>query len=63
MSDTVQNGKGDAPRPLSVSWDTFRENWDLIFKSKDPSLQDQESLLDSIRETLIETSDETEKFI
>lgn len=29
-----QNGKGSAPRPLSVSWNEFSENWDRIFGEK-----------------------------
>lgn len=29
------NGKGDAPRPLSVSRKTFEDNWDLAFGKKD----------------------------
>jgi hypothetical protein len=28
------NGKGDAPRPLSVNRETFEDNWDLIFKKE-----------------------------
>jgi hypothetical protein len=28
------NGKGDAPRPLSVDADTFANNWDRIFKKQ-----------------------------
>lgn len=31
MSD---NGKGDKPRPISVSRDTWNKNWDLVFKVK-----------------------------
>lgn len=28
------NGKGDRPRPLSVSKEEFAANWDRIFKRK-----------------------------
>jgi hypothetical protein len=30
-----QNGKGDAPRPFSVSIDTYKSNWDRIFSNND----------------------------
>jgi len=30
------SGKGSKPRPFSVSQDTFGENWDNIFKKKQP---------------------------
>ncbi len=30
----TQNGKGDKPRPKSVSRKTFAENWDLAFKPR-----------------------------
>lgn len=33
MSD---GGKGSSPRPYSVNQKTFSENWDNIFKKKDP---------------------------
>ena len=33
MSD---GGKGSSPRPYSVDQKTFANNWDLIFKKKDP---------------------------
>jgi hypothetical protein len=29
------NGKGDAPRPLSVDSKTFASNWDKIFNKKE----------------------------
>ena len=29
------NGKGDDPRPLSVDWETFSDNWDKAL-SKEP---------------------------
>lgn len=28
------NGKGDSPRPLSIDSQTFANNWERIFKSK-----------------------------
>ena len=28
------NGKGDKPRPFTVSRDDFEDNWDRIFKVK-----------------------------
>lgn len=28
-------GKGSKPRPLSVSRDKFKDNWDNIFKKKE----------------------------
>jgi hypothetical protein len=33
MSD---GGKGSSPRPYSVDQKTFSENWNNIFKKKDP---------------------------
>ena len=30
------SGKGDKPRPLSISKDEFAERWDNIFKKKLP---------------------------
>ena len=29
------NGKGDKPRPLSVTQNKFSDNWDLIFAKKE----------------------------
>lgn len=29
------NGKGDTPRPLSISQDKFSDNWDRIFGKKE----------------------------
>ena len=34
MSDTVQNGKGSARRPSTVTDDAFKKNWDDIFGSR-----------------------------
>jgi hypothetical protein len=31
-----QNGKGSKPRPLSVSYKTYSENYDNIFGKKKP---------------------------
>lgn len=31
----TQNGKGDTPRPLSVSTEVYKNNWERIFKKKD----------------------------
>lgn len=31
-----QNGKGSKPRPLSVSYKTYTENYDNIFRKKKP---------------------------
>lgn len=33
-------GKGSAPRPLSVSKETFDENFDSIFRKNKPSKED-----------------------
>jgi hypothetical protein len=33
------NGKGDRPRPLSVSSDEYEKNWDRIFKTKEKKLE------------------------
>ena len=30
----MSNGKGSKPRPLSVSYDRYADNWDDIFKKK-----------------------------
>ena len=37
MSD---GGKGSSPRPYSVDQKTFSENWNNIFKKKDPKEND-----------------------
>ena len=29
-----QNGKGDKPRPKTVSWNTWSKNFDRIFKNE-----------------------------
>ncbi len=29
-----QNGKGSSPRPFSVSYDKYADNWDAAFKKK-----------------------------
>jgi hypothetical protein len=34
----MTNGKGSKPRPLSVSQETFANNWDAIFGPKDKSV-------------------------
>lgn len=31
----MSNGKGDTPRPLSVSQETFANNWDKVFGNQD----------------------------
>lgn len=43
MSD---GGKGDSPRPLSVSHQTFSDNWDLIFKKPVVTSTDNPVLLE-----------------
>jgi hypothetical protein len=35
------NGKGDAPRPLSINKKAFEDNWDRIFKSKGKKLLEE----------------------
>ncbi len=39
----TQNGKGDKPRPKSVSRKTFAENWDRIFKKEIVTAEADES--------------------
>lgn len=34
LKGIFMNGKGDSPRPKSVSDKTFSENWNKIFSSK-----------------------------
>lgn len=34
--EVPMNGKGDAPRPLSVNSETFASNWERVFGSKAP---------------------------
>lgn len=41
------NGKGDVPRPLSVSRKTFNDNWDLAFGKSQRNVPDPISLIDS----------------
>jgi len=31
-----ENGKGSKPRPLSVSYEQYTDNWESIFKKKKP---------------------------
>jgi len=35
MSTVSQNGKGSKPRPFAVDQNTFEENWNRIFGSKE----------------------------
>ena len=45
--NTVQNGKGDKPRPIK-DVKTFNDNFDLIFrKKKKKSLEKKEELCDN----------------
>jgi hypothetical protein len=37
------NGKGDKPRPYSVTLETFDNNWDNIFKKKTEKDKDEGS--------------------
>lgn len=34
------NGKGDKPRPFTVSRDKFEDNWDRIFKVNSSNVDD-----------------------
>jgi hypothetical protein len=34
-----QNGKGDTPRPLSVTQETYKSNYDRIFGKKDDTCE------------------------
>ena len=52
------NGKGDAPRPLSVSQKQFEDNWERIFHSKEKKLEQKRAELqadiDKVRQKLEE---------
>ena len=61
MSD---GGKGSAPRPLSVDRETFENNWDLIFKKKEPKISNnnfqdilstEECILDALEKDKLES--------
>ena len=52
------NGKGDTPRPLSVSQKQFEDNWERIFHSKEKKLEQKRAELqadiDKVRQKLDE---------
>lgn len=37
--ESMSNGKGDTPRPLSVDIKTYKNNWERIFNSKDDTCE------------------------
>lgn len=41
-----KNGKGDKPRPLSVDQETFASNWERAFKTRVPTLEKKQSVID-----------------
>ena len=52
------NGKGDSPRPLSVSQKQFEDNWERIFHTKEKKLEQKRAELqadiDKVRQKLDE---------
>lgn len=42
----TQNGKGDTPRPLSVSIETYKNNWERIFKQPPTNTPDNDTSWD-----------------
>lgn len=49
---TNQSGKGSKRRPLSVNSQTFSNNWDAIFGSKDYDIEELEKLDEKIDKNL-----------
>jgi hypothetical protein len=35
----MSNGKGDSPRPMTIPYDKYVDNWDAIFKKKTPKVK------------------------
>lgn len=52
----MSNGKGDTPRPLSVDFNTFENNWERTFGSKkkkfDQRVQELQADIDKVRDML-----------
>ena len=52
------NGKGDTPRPLSVSSEEYEKNWERIFKSREKKLEkmrdELQADIDKVRKKLDE---------
>ena len=52
------NGKGDTPRPLSVSSEEYGKNWERIFKSREKKLEkmrdELQADIDKVRKKLDE---------
>lgn len=63
------NGKGDTPRPLSVSSTEYEKNWERIFKTQEKKLEkmrdELQADIDKVRQKLDEltlTSQEMELY-
>jgi hypothetical protein len=52
------SGKGSKPRPLSVSYDTYKDNWDEIFKKEKSDYQDILSTEECVENVLNEIDKE-----
>ena len=44
MYNTPSHGKGDKPRPLSISYTKYRNNWDDIFSKKTATTSDNKDI-------------------
>ena len=45
MFHPSQNGKGDTPRPFSISLEEFGDNWDKAFSKKKQNNENEESTI------------------
>ena len=54
------SGKGSKPRPLSVSYDTYKDNWDEIFRKEKNDYQDILSTEECVENALKEFDKEKE---
>ena len=45
MFHPSQNGKGDTPRPFSISLEEFGDNWDKAFSKKKQNNKNEESTI------------------
>jgi hypothetical protein len=52
------SGKGSKPRPLSVSYDTYKDNWDEIFRKEKSDYQDILSTEECVENVLNEIDKE-----
>ena len=37
--ESMSNGKGDTPRPLSIDIKTYKSNWERIFEKKEDTCE------------------------